>query len=95
MLLSGLLAKTAKKRLTYGAGIQRIVELALDWLNLIGMLPTLPEDRRVEVHWPNSLPIDEGEQLRNAQVKAQLGVPTDRILAELGYSRQDLSADQQ
>jgi len=56
---------------------------------------TLPErlpsgssaDRRIEIHWPNPLPIDEGEQLRNAQIKAQLGLPSERILAELGYDR--------
>lgn len=93
VLLSGLLAKTAKKRLTYGAGLQKIAELALAWLNLIGVLPTSQEDRRIEVHWPNPLPIDEGEQLRNAQIKSQLGVPIDRILAELGYDRQAIGSD--
>jgi len=85
VVLSGLLARTAKKRLTYGAGIQRIAELALQWLDTIGALATSPEDRRIEVHWPNPVPLDDGEQLRNAQMKAQLGVPADRILAELGY----------
>ncbi len=87
VVLSGLLARTAKKRLTYSAGLQRIVEIALEWMNVIGVLPTVPEDRRIEVHWPSPLPVDEGEQLRNAQIKAQLGVPADRILAELGYER--------
>ena len=88
VLLNGLLAKTAKKRLAYGAGLQRIVELALTYLDLIGVLPTTPEDRHIEIHWPNPLPIEEGEQLRNAQIKAQLGVPRERFVAELGYDRQ-------
>ncbi len=88
VVLSGLLARTAKKRLTYGHGIAQIVELALGWLDIAGVLKTRPEDRRVEIHWPSPLPVDEGEQLRNAQIKAQLGVPGDRILAELGYDRQ-------
>jgi len=85
VLLSGLLAKTARKRLTYSAGLEQIVSLALEWLHLTGALPTRPEDRRVEIHWPDPVPIDEGEQLRNAQIKAQLGLPARRILAELGY----------
>jgi hypothetical protein len=85
VVLSGLLARTARKRLTYGEGLQRIAELALAWLDRRGVLRTRPEDRRIEVHWPSPLPADEGEQLRNAQIKAQLGVPRERILAELGY----------
>lgn len=88
VLLSGLLARTARKRLTYGTGFRQIVAMSLEWLDLIGALPTRPEDRRVELHWSSTLPVDEGEQLRNAQIKSQLGVPTDRILAELGYDRQ-------
>ena len=88
VVLSGLLAKTAKKRLTYGAGLQQIIELSLDWLDLVGALKTAPEDRKVEITWPNVLPVDEGEQLRNAQIKAQLGIPPQQILAELGYAGQ-------
>lgn len=94
VVLSGLLAKTSKKQLTYGGGLQRIADMALDWLNVVGVLPTSPEDRRIEIHWPNPLPVDEGEQLRNAQIKAQLGVPADRILAELGYDRAALNVNQ-
>ena len=85
VVLSGLLARTARKRLTYGAGLQQIVELVLAWLDSSGLLRTGKEDRRVEIHWPAILPVDEGEQLRNAQIKAQLGVPSDRVLSELGY----------
>jgi len=87
VLLGGMLAKTARKRLTYAAGLQQLCELLLDWLDASGVLSTRPEDRRIEVHWPNPLPADEGEQLRNAQIKAQLGVDPDSILAELGYDR--------
>jgi len=85
ILFSGLLARTSRKRLTYGAGIGKIAELVLQWLDGAGVLKTTPADRAIEIHWPSPLPIDEGEQLRNAQIKAQLGVPPDRILAELGY----------
>jgi len=89
VLLSGLLARTARKRLTYGRGLQQIAELALDYLDKVGALRTATADRRVEIHWPTPLPADEGEQLRNAQMKAALGVSAERIMAELGYGRQD------
>ena len=85
---AGLLAKTARKRLTFGTGIARLCEMALTWLDLTGALPTESHQRRVEIHWPDPLPADEGEQLRNAQIKATLGVPAERVLSELGYDRQ-------
>jgi hypothetical protein len=87
VLLGGLLARTQRKRLTYGAGISQIAELALDWLDRAGVLHTTPADRRIEIHWPNMIPADEGEMLRNAQIKAQLGLDKQHILAELGYDR--------
>jgi len=89
VVLSGLLARTAKKRLTYGAGLRQIISVALDFLDRTGALRTAPEDRRVEIHWPALLPDDEGEQLRNALTKVQLGVPADRVLAEIGYANED------
>jgi hypothetical protein len=89
VVLSGLLARTAKKRLTYGAGLGRIVELALEWADLMGILRTAPADRKIKVVWPDPLPTDEAEQLRNAQAKAALGVPAQQVLAELGYASAD------
>ena len=94
VLLGGLLAKTEKKRLTYGRGLQQVVELALDWLDRTGALRTREADRQIEIHWPSPVPADEGEQLRNLQIKAQLGVPAERILAELGYDRQTINQPQ-
>jgi len=85
VVLSGLLSRTAKKRLTYGAGLKQIISLALDWLDRRGVLPTAPRDRRVEIHWPDPLPEDEAQKLHNAQIKAQLGAPRETLLAELGY----------
>jgi hypothetical protein len=93
VVLGGLLARTARKRLSYGAALGRLTELALAWLDRTGALPTHPDDRRIEVHWPDPLPHDESEQLRNAKVKAGLGVPAERILAELGYDRRSLRTE--
>jgi hypothetical protein len=90
--LSGLLSRTSRKRLSYGTGLEQIAELALAWLDKAGIFKTSTQDRRIEIHWPNILPADEGEQLRNAQIKAQLGLPLERILAELGYDRSTAQA---
>jgi len=87
IVLGGLLTRTNRKRLTYGAGLANLVGLALRYLDSVRVLPTRPEDRNVEIHWPNPLPNDESEALRNAQIKAQLGLPPERVLAELGYTR--------
>ncbi len=85
VLLSGLLARTEKKRLSFGEGIKQIVSLALAWMDHVGVLKTSPTDRLVAIDWPNPVPMDEAQQFQNAKIKAELGVPTERILAELGY----------
>jgi hypothetical protein len=93
VLLSGLLARTAKKRLTYGAGIARIAELALGYLDVLGVLRSSADDRRIEIHWPSPLPDDEAEGLRNAQTKIALGVPAQTVLGELGYGPPEPPSD--
>lgn len=86
LTLSGLLSKTARKRITYGRGIARASALALEALDALGILKTDPADRAVLVHWPEPLPRDERDVLDSAQRKLDLGVPRERILAELGYA---------
>jgi hypothetical protein len=85
VVLSGLLARTERKRLSYGEGIKQIVSLALTWLDQAGVLKTSSADRKVAIDWPSPLPADEAEQLRSAKIKAELGLPVERVLAELGY----------
>lgn len=85
VVLSGLLARTRRKRLTYGAALSRIASLALALLDATGAFPTRPEDRCVEVHWPSPLEEDEAARLAAARAKLDLGVPRARVLAELGY----------
>lgn len=53
--LSALLSKTAAKRLVYGHAIEHICELALAWLDVSGVLPTTPTDRRIQINWPEML----------------------------------------
>jgi hypothetical protein len=85
-----LLSRTERKRIAYGRGLAEIIELVLALLDKANVLRTNVEDRRVEIHWPSPLPEDESQRLANAQAKASLGVPGDRILAELGYDRDSL-----
>ena len=88
LTLSGLLAKSARKRITYGHGIARTSALVLEALDALAIFRTDPADRTVRVVWPDPLPRDEKDLLDAAQRKIDLGVPRDRILAELGYAPQ-------
>jgi hypothetical protein len=83
--LISLLAKTEKKRTTYGVGVQRMIELALAWLDRAGVFKTTEEERRVELHWPSPLPENEVEKLQEAEIKMRLGVAKEVVLRELGY----------
>jgi hypothetical protein len=80
-----LLARTERKRTTYGEGIARMCELALAWLDRAGLFATALDERRVAIHWPNPIPLNEVERLEEAKRKRELGVPEQTVLRELGY----------
>jgi hypothetical protein len=83
--LLALLSKTDRKRTSYGAGIERMCELALRWLDVAGVFRTTPDERRVELSWPSPLPENEMEKLDEAEAKVRLGVDRAVVLRELGY----------
>jgi hypothetical protein len=83
--LMGLLARTEKKRVTYGQGIERLCELMLHAANVHGIFPNRPAERAVRLDWPDPLPESETAQLQNARRKLDLGVPRKQVLTELGY----------
>lgn len=89
--LMGLLAKINKKRLTYGKGIEQLCDLVLHLADLHGLFPNTPEERGVRLNWPDPLPQNERQQLENASLKLQLGVPQRTVLAELGYDETALT----
>jgi len=91
IVMMGLLAKTEKKRITYGKGIKQFAELVLHTLDVAGVLRTTPDQRRISLHWPSPLPENESQRLRDAKLKLDIGVPREQILAELGYA--DCAAD--
>ncbi len=83
--LQALIAKTEKRRTSYGAAIEQMCELALAWLDRAGLFATLPEERAIEISWPSPLPENELEKLTEAEAKARIGVPKEIVLRELGY----------
>jgi hypothetical protein len=85
IVLMGLLAKTERKRVAYGAGIERMCELILHAADVLGVLPNGPEDRQVRLEWPSALPESQSQRLRDARLKLDLGVPARQVLTELGY----------
>ena len=78
-------AKTEKKRTTYGTAMGQMCELALAWLDRAGLFRTTPDERRVELNWPSPLPEDAMTRLQEAEAKVRLGVPKEVVLRELGY----------
>ncbi len=86
IVMMGLLAKTDKRRVTYGAGVRSLCELILHAADAAGVLHTAPEERGTRIDWPNPLPADESQHLRDAKVKVEIGVPREQVLAELGYA---------
>ncbi len=85
LVMMGMLAKTEKKRVTFGIGISQICELILRAADIAGLYPNSPDERQIRIDWPSPIPENETERLRNALMKQQLGVPNDQLLAELGY----------
>lgn len=58
--LMSLLAKTARKRQSYGRAVAEIGELALRALDAAGVLRTGEADRVVRLEWPDPLPVEDG-----------------------------------
>mgnify|MGYP006270037437 CR=1 FL=1 len=86
VVLMGLLARTEKKRTGYGQGVARLCELILHAVDRLGWMPNDPRERGVRLDWPSPIPSDDSQTLRDAAIKREIGVPADRLLAELGYS---------
>lgn len=87
--LLALLGRTERKRTTYGAAIAQLCDLALAWLDRAGLFPTEPDERRIEIHWPNPIPANDQERLEVAKTKQDLGVDPKQIARELGYPESD------
>jgi hypothetical protein len=84
LTLQGVLSRTARKRLSYGRGIAEACRLALTILHNAGALLTRPEDRAVNIEWPDTIPRTLADEIETARAKVELGQPRDRALADLG-----------
>ena len=93
LTLQGLIARTARKRITYGRGITRACTMILSTLHHAGLLRTSDRDRAVRIEWPDPLSEGQTELLRAAAEKRELGVPASRVLTELGYATEDAGVE--
>ncbi len=85
LTLIGMLSKTERKRFTYSEGLRKICRMILAILARADIYQTSEEDREVDIIFPSPLPENTMEKLREAQIKKELGVPTEQVLRELGY----------
>jgi SPP1 Gp6-like portal protein len=85
----GMLAKSQRKQMTYGRGLTQVCRLILMALDRAGVFSTTPEQRDVRVIWPDPIPTDESDRLESAKRKVDLGIPDERVLAEIGYAPGD------
>ena len=60
--LMSLIARTHRKRLSYGHGLAQVVELALAWLDRAGLFHSGPHERGIEIHWPDPVAAIAGDE---------------------------------
>jgi hypothetical protein len=85
LTLMGMLSKTERKRFTYGEGLKKICRMVLDILDKASVYKTGYADKEVDIIFPSPLPENVMEKLKEAQIKKELGIPTEQVLRELGY----------
>ena len=87
LTLMGMLSKNDRKRFTYSEGLRKICRMVLGMLDTANIYKTDRKDREVEIIFPSPLPENTMEKLKEAQVKKELGVPSEQVLRELGYEK--------
>ncbi len=85
LTLMGMLSKNERKRFTYGEGLKQICKMVLWILDTANIYKNCGADREVDIVFPSPLPENVMEKLKEAQIKKELGVPTEQVLRELGY----------
>ena len=85
LMLMGMLSKNERKRFTYGEGLKQICKMVLRILDTANIYKNSEADREVDIVFPSPLPENLTEKLKEAQIKKELGVPTEQVLRELGY----------
>ncbi len=85
LTLMGMLSKNERKRFTYSEGFKQICKMVLRILDTANIYKSCGADREVDIVFPSPLPENVMEKLKEAQIKKELGVPTEQVLRELGY----------
>ena len=85
LTLMGMLSKNERKRFTYSEGLKQICKMVLRILDTANIYKSCGADREVDIVFPSPLPENVMEKLKEAQIKKELGVPTEQVLRELGY----------
>jgi hypothetical protein len=85
LTLMGMLSKNERKKFTYSEGLKKISRMVLSILDTANIYNSSDEDRQVDIVFPSPLPENMTEKLKEAQIKKELGVPTEQVLRELGY----------
>ncbi|MGV6814166.1 MAG: phage portal protein [Phycisphaerales bacterium] len=89
--LMSLIAKTMRKRVGYGRGIEQMSKLVLEVLDAGGVLKTDVRDRNVRVVWGGLPVIDDVEtRVKAGQSKIDIGVDPAVVLDELGFTEPDI-----
>ncbi len=85
LTMMGMLSKNERKKFTYSEGLKKICRMVLSILDTANIYKTDEADRQVDVIFPSPLPENMTEKLKEAQIKKELGIPTEQVLRELGY----------
>jgi len=85
LTLMGMLSKNERKKFTYSEGLKKISQMVLSILDTANIYNSSNEDRQLDIIFPSPLPENMTEKLKEAQIKKELGVPTEQVLRELGY----------
>jgi hypothetical protein len=90
LTLMGMLAKNERKKFTYSEGLKKISQMVLSILDTANIYNSSDKDRQLDIIFPSPLPENMTEKLQEAQIKKELGVPTEQVLRELGYESSQL-----
>jgi hypothetical protein len=85
LMFMGMLSRNDRKRHTYSTGLKQICRMVLRMLDTAGVYRTSEAEREVDILFPSPLPENTMEKLQEAQIKRELGVPSEQVLRELGY----------
>jgi len=85
LTLMGMLSKTERKKFSYGEGLKKVCRMVLKILDKANIYKSSEKDRQIDIIFPSPLPENMMEKLQEAQIKKELGVPTEQVLRELGY----------